>query len=190
MTAAPPSSLILIAVAPTSADVELAAAAVSDAAASQSASTQALLYASDKFSVPAPVRSRAMNGLAPGALVRLHNAGLDGERAERPAYFRAGFIALALADALAQAAAGTVAAWAPDPTTLLGGRLDAPSPSDALWLATAGGRRPWHVLRVDDPARVNAALARTVDAYLDGTAWRLRDRGVDRVLAAALATVA
>lgn len=184
------SSIILIAVAPTDADVEMAAAAVTEAVTVQTLPSQAMLYAPGKFAAPAPVRSRAMNGLAPEALVQLHNAGLLGERSERDDYFRAGFTALALSDALKGARAGTVAAWTPDPASMLGGRLDVPATSETVsWLASARGT-PWHVVRLDDPVRFDAALARTVDAYLSGVVWRLRDRRADQVLLSALEAVA
>ena len=45
-------------------------------------------------------------------------------------------------------------------------------------------------LRLDDPVRFDAALARTVDAYLSGVVWRLRDRRADQVLLSALEAVA
>lgn len=185
MTDAPSPTLTLIGFAPTRPDVDLAIAGLTQAAAAQNLPTKAFLYAVEKAATPSSIKSRALAGLEPEALVRLHNSGLAGDRAHRLAYFRSGFMALALKHALTNGPDGTVAAWPAAPAAFLGGRLEAPTGGDELW--RTGSTQGWRVLRIDDPARLTTTLTRAADAYLDGTAWRLADRDLDHVLAATLA---
>lgn len=186
MTNALSPTLTLIGFAPTRLDVDLAVAALTQAVTAQSLPTKAFLYAVDKVAAPSSIKSRALAGLEPEALVRLHNSGLAGDRADRLAYFRSGFMALALKHALMNSPDGAMAAWPAVPAAFLGGRLEPSIVGDQLQ-RTGSTSRGWRVWRIDDSARLTTTLTYAADAYLDGTAWRLEDRDIDHVLAVALA---
>lgn len=186
MTNASSSTLTLIGFAPTKADIDLAVAALTQATHAQTLPTKALLYAIDKVATPPTIKSRALAGLESHALVQLHNSGLIGDPERRPAYFRSGFMAVALRHALKDSSPGSLAAWPATPAAFLGGRLEPPISDEPLWRASVKGAG-WRLWRLDDPAPVTTVLTHTVDSYLHGTAWRLADPDLDYVLAAAMA---